>query len=784
MANTGKIGFGKLRKVVDGGLYSGQPLDVNNELSSVSGLPQSVKDNIEGDPNYYPPVNNSAECQLDDPIYFQIPIIIKDNSPSNMCIGADIEEFSLYSTNLTGALEVGDIMYFLSDLGEYLPYNTDNVFLPNTWYEYHAYFGEYLIKYYLRLSPFTGQILAKIPCSDDHTNEEETRTYYRNNCTSPQNGSRWDVTIPAGTITGTSEIDVLDGVNAWFTANGQSQANTNGTCISPDETITVWVVTGSPCSGTRTSTNLYYKGADNKFYTDPARTILFTGTFFPSDNTINNYIIVVSGVAQDSINNSCPVSGTLRYDDMGTPSDISVFGTSLIAAYPDKGVILKYSTLSGTNPIGTIVAGELGKTALGPQSPGHWLNMPLLVEWRDDGDRFVVYSSGFYKTLKIFSKDGVYLAEGAVTGYDDQWNYNTPGDPVNGRYQVPTSSTSLVGLLTATDAALSNYWVPTALEYSTKPNIDGYDVIFMALWHKTASNENHFKLYATVPMPYEYLQGFALTSNVITSTGYADGGADLIRGIQVIKKTTLTSKSARFKVAVVAPRTKSKAGNDKYRFYDLSEMEVNINSIESTIFPGTYIPQISPQTFNDKGFYRINNRTNGVWKNNVKAELNFTSGALVVIIKSTTDSFWNILLRTAGLPTAGAVIGYVLTLVNFGSATFGWWVGPLASTTITPLGIVVAVLLIAAVIIFAPPAQKYIGGSALTFSFSGTSTTSIGYIAGSYSMSTWVENDIRKPRSIYLDAGNFGSLTLYSLRGNVVSYGNWDSNTKTGDIII
>lgn len=62
LENTGKQAFRKLKKVVDGGPNDGQALDDNNYLVSVSGQPQSKKDNNLGDPDYAAPITNEGAC--------------------------------------------------------------------------------------------------------------------------------------------------------------------------------------------------------------------------------------------------------------------------------------------------------------------------------------------------------------------------------------------------------------------------------------------------------------------------------------------------------------------------------------------------------------------------------------------------------------------------------------------------------------------------------------------------------------------------------------------------
>lgn len=60
--NTGYQTWTGLKKVVDGGVHDGEALDNNNNLVSVSGLPQSKKNNNVSDPNYVAPILNTIAC--------------------------------------------------------------------------------------------------------------------------------------------------------------------------------------------------------------------------------------------------------------------------------------------------------------------------------------------------------------------------------------------------------------------------------------------------------------------------------------------------------------------------------------------------------------------------------------------------------------------------------------------------------------------------------------------------------------------------------------------------
>jgi hypothetical protein len=62
--NTGNKTYSNLLKVVNGGSYNLQPLDVNNQLVSVSGLPQDNKSNSQGQADYIAPYQDLNSCPL------------------------------------------------------------------------------------------------------------------------------------------------------------------------------------------------------------------------------------------------------------------------------------------------------------------------------------------------------------------------------------------------------------------------------------------------------------------------------------------------------------------------------------------------------------------------------------------------------------------------------------------------------------------------------------------------------------------------------------------------
>lgn len=77
--NTGYKGYSKLLKVTNDG--TNRPLDDNNMLCSETGLPQSIKDNIISDPDYFAPIQDLVSC----PTNTTAITVLAVNSYVNQC---------------------------------------------------------------------------------------------------------------------------------------------------------------------------------------------------------------------------------------------------------------------------------------------------------------------------------------------------------------------------------------------------------------------------------------------------------------------------------------------------------------------------------------------------------------------------------------------------------------------------------------------------------------------------------------------------------------------------
>lgn len=119
MANKGYIIVKTLKKVVDGGPDDGEALDVNNNLTADSGLPQATKANVDGDPDYVPQEYDTDVCIV-NPFLLAETYRVSGISDEDVCSEDDVVE-SLFTINSSGVVDVGDYLYVL-DGSDYVPY--------------------------------------------------------------------------------------------------------------------------------------------------------------------------------------------------------------------------------------------------------------------------------------------------------------------------------------------------------------------------------------------------------------------------------------------------------------------------------------------------------------------------------------------------------------------------------------------------------------------------------------------------------------------------------------
>jgi hypothetical protein len=735
------------------------PLDINNNLCSVSGLPQATMPNSQAAPNYI--VANSG-C---NPItYYNVSVLdyFRKNCDNN--VGDNIL-YSLSANQFTSALSQDDANS-----------KALNVLL------------------------LQGQINANIvgTCTVDSTcNLPETRAYYKDNCTTNTFPSHYYVALSHNSFCGTQSSVETD-TNTWFNSNAQTAANNNGNCVSGDIETIVYQTTGNPCGSLRTATNLYFKAADGKYYTDSARTILANFHFFPTDSLVLGFKQIISGVIQDysTTYTQCVPSTNVYYQDMGTPADISIYGNNMLACYPNQHVVVKYNLSTGTNPTGVIVAGVLNNVCTGPSMPTY-LNTPMLVEWKDDGQKFVVYSGGPFKTLKIFSASGVFFrtTDFSNSPVDSEWAYNTPsgGDPLQ-YYITPSSTTSLVGLLTSFSTSLDNFWIPVSLNFASRNSSgDKCDDIFIGLWNKTNANINKFKIYAVSMFNYTGSSSNSSTKLVYNNTGYViPSETDLIRSFKIIKTTVVTSEIYKYKLAIVTPYAFNATGvNNKMRNYDLDTLNVEI-AISNSTFSTPTITEESPVFYNS---YNHNSGTALIWKNNLKSEINFYNNDLSVVIKSSSNSLWDVLKKSIVYSNIGQMVGSLkalilpstLTITNVSSNVSNWLanVSPITALGYISSTAIIKTLTTVSTNVFTPPAQRYITSSKLAFTFSGDTITNIVYTPGTFAAQTWISNNIFTPRTLHFNAQGTQGLNTYSLyNGRAISFANWNSSSPASLITI
>jgi len=102
MPNTGKKVYATLLKVVNGGPNDGQALDANNQLVSVSGLPQASKTNTLGQPDYIVPVTDTVAC----PIPSSYAISLKIASTAVAVCTATAQTYYTYNGLIASGTEI------------------------------------------------------------------------------------------------------------------------------------------------------------------------------------------------------------------------------------------------------------------------------------------------------------------------------------------------------------------------------------------------------------------------------------------------------------------------------------------------------------------------------------------------------------------------------------------------------------------------------------------------------------------------------------------------------
>ncbi|AOM75989.1 hypothetical protein [Pedobacter steynii] len=553
----------------------------------------------------------------------------------------------------------------------------------------------------------------------------------------------------------------------------------------------MWEVSASsPCSSPRVAKKLYFNKDTRKYYSNYQMTVIADGYFFSSENTLDPYAVITNGEITQTT--GCPVTITLRKSDMGIPTDISKFGNLLLCAYADKHVVMLYDTSTGTNPIGTIVAGQMNNPQTGYDMGRELLNMPMLVQWRDTGGFFAVYSGGSFKSVKIFNQQG-YRAGGSQVD-DDEWAYKpVEGGGVNNANCVPLNPGSLVDLLTAKDSSLNGFWLPVTLQYVEKTGDGAFDAIVLGIWNKSSDNYNYFKTYAISLVEVDYFgNSRSLTSGISTHSGLRDGDVDMIRSFAVTRKKAESHPTPKYKaysltLTVVAPRSWTVGGNDRYKNYEVEEVIVWMVDRPNVISDEYRSPGIEPKSIKYKGRYRINSNSNNVWKNNVKAEIAYNGQNLIVVIKSSSVSQWARIKSWATLASVEAVWITSTVVTSLSSvATGGFFTVffPLAPIAGSPAGVVIAIVAVLLYFLLKPPVMREVGTSKLWITYSGENS-SIGWESGAVEAKDWINNDLRKWRTTYLDSNvSSGDLRLYSLREDgSVQYGNWNAGNSSGTLL-
>lgn len=413
----------------------------------------------------------------------------------------------------------------------------------------------------------------------------------------------------------------------------------------------VWLADDEdPCFGSLLPITLYQDASDGKYYYDFQLTDLFSGTIFETSNKDTNFIRYVDGVPQDSTENVCPtIPSVIRWSEMGPPSDISKYGNLILAAYPEYHVIIKYDISTGTDPIGTIVAGEWYRERRNIYDNNQWLNQPTHVEWRDDGLAFVVFSGGGYKFFTYYNYHvpsglSIFITVAGGESFDYQ------GQIDQGYTTKPPENGLLMDLLTPRlsndESANDRFFLVRKLQYN-KGVYDNADVVTVGIYNKQNDGYNGFAIYAFVRDPDSLLGEYIQEQWVLYYTDLIrDGDSDIVRDFAVTKKTSGNSAIGEtfFQIAVVTPRSTAHGGSDRFRYYGLHEVSYRLyKGTAGTGATNAYrLGNIgtTPSTSRLVGHYRINSVNNNQYSSHVKADINYVNGYLYVTVMAAKVGNW------------------------------------------------------------------------------------------------------------------------------------------------
>lgn len=541
------------------------------------------------------------------------------------------------------------------------------------------------------------------------------------------------------------------------------------------EGLIVYEFTGSACTASLTPKTVYV-AEDGKIYNNPNQTSPYTGNFFLSDDKAKSYYYnVTNGVIGDAVNNLCEaaVPSVIRWKDLGMPTAISTFNDTVLAAYASLHIVVKYNFANNEkNPIGTIVAGEYLKQKKSIQTGGNYLNTPILVQWRSDGQRFAVFSGGVHKSMCVYDFTGSLLwstdenyAGNSVSG----WDFNI----VNGYSSTVRSTVGpdhLISRLSGNMTDLNLNWVATKLEFPVDPTFNG-DSVFILIQRKTSNTLNNFVSYEsqvyTVSKNWVTQTTFPIFNNSFkydvpvnapTAESRLFSSDDMITDIAVQRVKFVNSSTAAYELSIVTPRSPATGGNDQYTRVRVDTYMIEHNYLDSS--------SSGVKTKEEVVNFTPSNR---LLTKHVRAYCSYIGDKLFITVKSSPVSYWERFFifmdyfMKYGAAATGLVIvsGLVVGIGGVGPTTGIATI--LGLTMANPAGLIVlAVVAVAVGVYFLfKERPKTIDNALGRLVYAGTienPTITFGRIANS---ADWMDNDLSLPNISYVAGSSNNPRFLY-----------------------
>lgn len=584
--------------------------------------------------------------------------------------------------------------------------------------------------------------------------------------------------------------------------------------------VELWEVddVNNPCISTRTIFTGFFDSEEETYYIDSDRSSTINGTFFPQDNNYEMYFEIINGKQQIDQTNTCNIT-SVNYDDMPHPESISVHDQYLLAAYPHYQVVVKYDLRQGNNPLGEVVAGQWGRVKMGPNDSIAYLNLPSMVKWRDDGERFAVYSEGNMKSISFYKGDGTLLRNLQTTGgypnygliptrmryhYQDGYAVDANLDDAGGQ--------SFIEALTPKDR-LDNVHQVTRLEYvSNGTHWAGthdveHDCLYVGMYYRDNDNVHSYKLWAFTPIygseeislngtPY-LIHNFATLSH----TSGDNIQRDLISDFAVVKKENSLLEFTNHLYLAYPLGTGFSTAYSQQQNYTAREYVYNY----TTVGGGRGIPSVrvlGSRTINHQA-----NQDNLYYGKHVRAEVELKGSKIYVVITSSAQSMSHrdplVAALIAGIGT-GAILGsYALLtqnlIVTFNSGVYyttglaKFLTGALAGASkfaavLAVAGTIVLVAAAAAAIVYAIVSfinkktyrETSIGLSMSTISGSIPNLTyTESSTAGLVGEVDWIPNSGQNTNNITMDKSeSVDNLYAIQLDGSIRK-GTWTSNSST-----